>query len=66
MRVFGNKEKGFWEFHRSVLSRLGYSLRMGKVATAALGEVLDLALNPLNTSKRIARKLSHFLENTTR
>jgi glycosyltransferase involved in cell wall biosynthesis len=66
IRVFGNKEKGFWEFHRSVLGRLGYSLRMGKVATAALVEVLDLALNPLKTSKRIARKLSHFPENTTR
>ena len=65
-RVFGNKEKGFWEFHRKELSRLGYSLRMGKVATAALGEVLDLALNPLNTSRRIARRLSHLLGNTTK
>ena len=65
VRVFGKKEKEFWEFHRNVLSRLGYPLRMGKVSKAALGEVLDLALNPLKTSKRIARKLSHFLENTT-
>jgi glycosyltransferase involved in cell wall biosynthesis len=64
--TFGKNEKGFWEFHRSVLSRLGYSLRMGKVATAALGEVLDLALNLLKTSKRIARRLSHLLGNTTK
>ena len=64
-KVF-HTEKGFWEFHRDALGRLGYSLSMGKVATAALGEVLDLALNPLDTSKRIARKLSHLRENTTR
>ena len=59
-------EKGFWEYHRSILDRLGYSLSMGKVAKAALVKLLDLALNPLNTSKMIARKLSHFPENTSR
>ena len=59
-RVFGKKDEGFWEFHRSVLSRLGYSLRMEKVAKAALVELLDLALNPLKTSMKIARKISGY------
>lgn len=65
-KVFRNREKGFWEFHRKELGRLGYSLSLGKVAEAVLVEVLDLALNPLKTAIRIARKLSHFRENTTR
>lgn len=65
-RVFRNREKGFWEYHRKELSRLGYSLSMGNVAKAVLVEVLDLALNPLNTSKRIASRLSHLLGNTTK
>ena len=64
--IFNDKEKGFWEFHRSVLSRLGYSLSVGKVAKAVLVEVLDLALNPLKTSKRIARRLARLFGNTTR
>jgi hypothetical protein len=65
-RVFHNGEKRFWEFQRNELGRLGYSLSMGKVAWAGLVKLLDLALNPLETSKKIARKLSHFPENTTR
>ena len=65
-RVFRNGEKGFWEFHRNALGRLGYSLSVGKVAGAVLVKLLDLALNPLETSKKIARKLSHSLETTTR
>lgn len=62
--MFGKKENGFWEFHRNALGRLGYTLSMGKVAKAVLVELLDLALNPLNTSMRIARKLSHRSRNT--
>jgi len=52
-----NREKGFWEFQRNALGRLGYSLDYGKLAKPALAELLDLALNPLNTSMRIARKM---------
>ncbi len=51
------KVKGFWEFQRKELGKLGYSLNYGKLAKAVLVEVLDLALNPLNTSRRIARKI---------
>ena len=65
-RVFRNGAKGLWKFHRNELGRLGYSFSVGKVAGAVLVRLLDLALNPLETSKKIVRKLSHFPENTTR
>jgi glycosyltransferase involved in cell wall biosynthesis len=58
---YDNKEKALWEFHRNELGRLGYTLSLRKVATAALVELLDLALNPLKTSVRIARKIGHRL-----
>jgi glycosyltransferase involved in cell wall biosynthesis len=58
-RVFRNREKGFWEFHRNGLGRLGYSLRVSKVAKAVSVELLDLVLNPLKTSKRIVTKIHH-------
>lgn len=64
--VYRNKQKGFWEFHRKTLERLGYSLSVPKVAKALLGEVLDLALNPLRTAIKIARKITRLRENTTR
>ena len=64
--VFHNRNKGFWEFHRNELGRLGYSLSMGRVAKAAFMRLLDPALNSLDSSKRIARKLSHCLKSTTR
>ncbi len=51
------KVKEFWEFQRKELGKLGYSLNYGKLAKAVFVEVLDLALNPLNTSRRIARKI---------
>jgi glycosyltransferase involved in cell wall biosynthesis len=62
--VYHNKEKGLWEFHKNTLGRLGYSLNLGKVAKAASIELLYLALNPLKTSARIARKISNRLHNT--
>jgi glycosyltransferase involved in cell wall biosynthesis len=55
--MFSEKEKGFWEFHKKHLAKLGYSLNYGELAKAVLVQVLDLALNPLNTSRRIARKI---------
>jgi hypothetical protein len=64
--VYGNKEKGFWQFQKNVLGRMGYSLSMGRVARAIMAELLDLTLNPLRTSIRIARKLSRLLGHTTR
>jgi glycosyltransferase involved in cell wall biosynthesis len=65
-KVFHNKDNGFWEFHRKALARLSYSLSYGKVARPVLLEVLDLALNPLKTSKRIARKIINRLGNASR
>jgi glycosyltransferase involved in cell wall biosynthesis len=54
--IFRNRE--FWRYHRSRLETLGYSLSVGRVAKAVIGKVLDLTLNPLNTTKRIARELT--------
>jgi hypothetical protein len=65
-RVLHGKEKGFWRFHRKELGRLGYSLSVTKVAKPVLVELLDLALNPLKTSTRLARKITHLLENTNK
>jgi glycosyltransferase involved in cell wall biosynthesis len=58
MKMLYDRENGFWEFHKNELKRLGYSPKFGKVAHAVLVETLNLLLNPLNTSIRIARKLS--------
>ena len=63
-KVFYNKDKGFWEFHRNALGRLGYSLSRGKVAKHVLIELLDLALNPLTTTKRITARISRRLQKT--
>jgi glycosyltransferase involved in cell wall biosynthesis len=61
-KVFHNKDKEFWEFHRNALGRLGYSLSYGKIARPVLAEIFDLALNPLKTSIRIRRKLTRLLK----
>jgi glycosyltransferase involved in cell wall biosynthesis len=58
----GKKNNGFWEFHRSALGRLGYTLSKGKVAKAVLVELLDVALNPLKTSTRVWRKITSLLK----
>lgn len=63
-KVLHNTDKGFWEFHRNALCRLGYSLSYEKVAKAVLVDFLDLALNPFNTSRRVARKIRRRLENS--
>ena len=65
-RIFRSNEKGFWEYHRNALRRLGYSLSMARIAKAVFVKLLNLALNPLDSSKKIARKLSHSSESTTR
>ena len=56
-KVLHKTEQGFWDFQRRALGRLGYSISKRRVAVNALAEVFDLALNPLNTSKKIARKV---------
>jgi hypothetical protein len=65
-RVFHRKDKGFWKFHRKELGRLGYSLSVRKVAKPVLVEFFDLALNPLKTSMRIARKITLLFENANK
>jgi glycosyltransferase involved in cell wall biosynthesis len=63
--MFSTKEKGFWELHRKSLGKLGYSLSYGELAEAVMAEVLNLALNPLNTSMRIVSKLRRQLRNSS-
>jgi glycosyltransferase involved in cell wall biosynthesis len=56
-KALQRSEKGFWDFHKKALSRLGYSLSIRKVVKPVMAELLDLSLNPLKTSMRIARKI---------
>lgn len=56
-KVFRNKRKEFWSYHRMTLNRLGFSLNTTRIAKAVLAKVLDISLNPLNTSIRIARRM---------
>ena len=59
-KVLHKNEKGFWDFQKRALRRLGYSISKTKVAKYALAELFDFALNPLNSSKRIVGKLRRF------
>jgi hypothetical protein len=56
-QMFLNFDREFWQYHKDTLKKLGYPLSAGKVAKAAVAELLELALNPLETSIRIARKI---------
>jgi glycosyltransferase involved in cell wall biosynthesis len=64
--VFRNKEKDFWEYQKSALCRLGYSLSPARVIKAVILEVFDAILNPLNTLKRLMGKLSHSVDGVTK
>jgi glycosyltransferase involved in cell wall biosynthesis len=55
--VFQNKAPNFWQYHNAMLKGVGCRLSWLRVAAAALMGLLDIVLNPLNTSKRIARKI---------
>jgi glycosyltransferase involved in cell wall biosynthesis len=57
-KVLEKSEKEFWDFHRKTLGRLGCSLSKGKLTKHLIVDLFNLVLNPLNTSKRIARKMS--------
>jgi glycosyltransferase involved in cell wall biosynthesis len=56
-RALERTDKGFWDFQRKALDRLGYILSNKRLAKRLLTHLCDLAFNPLNTSRRIARKL---------
>jgi glycosyltransferase involved in cell wall biosynthesis len=60
--LYGKKESGFWTFQKNTLRRLGYSLRVGKLAKCVLFEALDLTFNPLKTTMRISRKVSRLMK----
>ncbi len=59
-KVLQRSEKGFWDFHMRALDRLGYSMSKAKIAKCLVGDLFELILNPLNTSKRITRKISSY------
>jgi len=56
-KVFHKKEKAFWGYQIRALGRIGHSISKAQVTKYALAEVFDLLLNPLNTSKKIAKRL---------
>lgn len=56
-KLLHGSDHGFWEFQRSQLARLGHRLNYIELAKPVMNELLDLMLNPLNTSRRIAKKL---------
>jgi glycosyltransferase involved in cell wall biosynthesis len=64
-QMFLNFDRRFWRYHRDTLNTLGYPLSAGKVAKAAVAELLDLALNPLETSMRISRKIKRSWTSST-
>lgn len=47
------REKGFWDFHRSALRRMGYPFSRIKLLGAACSEVLDTLLNPLKMAAQV-------------
>lgn len=57
-RMFRNGEKGFLEYHRKELGRLGYSLSRRRIAIHVILKWFDLALNPLATAKRAVAKIT--------
>jgi len=64
--VLRGKEREFWEYQRAALHRIGYSMSMARIIKAALLEVFDVVLNPLNTFKRVSGKLSRSVEDETK
>ncbi len=56
-KVFRNRAKGFWSYHRTTLKRLGFSMSIPRIMRAVLAKALDIGLNPLNTTVRIARRV---------
>ncbi len=56
-KVFRNRDKRFWHYHRTTLKRLGHGLQVSRIGIAIFLKVLDIGLNPLSASLRIARRV---------
>ncbi len=56
-KVFRNRNKQFWHYHRTTLKRLGHALQVSRIGMAVFLKVLDLGLNPFSTSLRVARRI---------
>lgn len=57
-KVLGKTDEGFLDFQRKALHRLGFTLSNKRLAKRLTAHLFDLALNPLNTWRRIARKIA--------
>jgi glycosyltransferase involved in cell wall biosynthesis len=55
--VFQNKAPNFWQYHKTMLRNVGCRFSWARVVAAAVMDLLEFVLNPLSTSKRIARKI---------
>lgn len=63
-RLFRKNERGFWKYHWNAMARLGFSLSTARLAKAALIRVISMALNPMDSLKKLGKKLSHSFKNT--
>jgi len=52
------RDKRFWTYHRARLKDVGQPLDGLRLATAVSAKVLDLLLNPRNTSQKFLRRLT--------
>lgn len=50
------RDSEFWDLHRSKLASLGYPMSTRRIATGAVRYLLDLALNPGLTAKKLAQR----------
>jgi hypothetical protein len=64
-KVLGKTDNGFWDFQRKALGRLGHVMSHKRLATRLIAHVFDLVFNPLNTSRRIVRKIGRSSPFTT-
>jgi hypothetical protein len=55
--VFQNKAPNFWQHHKTMLRNVGCRFSWTRVVAAVVMDLLELVLNPLNTSRRIVRKI---------
>jgi glycosyltransferase involved in cell wall biosynthesis len=55
-QAFKKRGREFWKFHRGKLAELGFPLSGLRVAGAAAGYVLEIALNPKRTIERALRR----------
>ena len=56
--------RSFWEFHLSRLNKLGLALSWRRLAIATATKVLELALNPQQTARKLIRACKYAVAHT--